>query len=291
MKAFVEVATAGGFSNAARKTNQSKALLSKHVAQLESSLKVRLLQRTTRHVSLTEMGKLYLDKCMPILEELDELESRVQNIHTEPSGELTISAPTSFSELHLMNVISLFGSRYPDVKINMALSDRLVDIVEEGFDLALRIGKLADSSLVARRITTINTVICASPDYLEQYGEPLTPKELTEHSCIIDTNHHKPHSWTFQFNGKMQSINIKGQFQVNNAVAVKELALAGHGIALCPQFVMGDSVKQGKLKLIFADNKFEHAALYAVYSHRRHLSKKLLLFIELLQDYFTDHTM
>jgi len=288
MKAFVAVANAGGFSHAARRSNQTKALLSKYVAQLEASLKVRLFHRTTRQVSLTEVGKAYYERCTPLLGELDELEAIVQDIHTRPSGILNISAPASFSELHLMPVISDFTQQFPDIRINMVLTDRVVDIVEEGFDLALRIGNLPDSSLIARRLSTIRTVACASLEYLQQNGEPKHPQDLLQHPCIIDTNYNNGIAWHFKHGGNEQKINIQGRHYINSAVAVKELALAHNGIALCPTFVAGAAIKANQLKVILPEFELEEFGLHAVYSNRRHLSTKVQLFMRLLKDYFLE---
>jgi len=290
MKAFTAVADAGGFSSAARRSNLTKALLSKYVAQLEESLNVRLFNRTTRQVSLTEVGRAYYTRCIPLLEELDELEAVVQDIHTTPSGELNISAPTSFSEIHLMQVVSNFTRQYPDIRINMVLTDRVVDIVDEGFDLALRIGILPDSSLIARRLSTIRTVACASPEYLQQYGEPDCPEDLLHHSCIIDTNYKSGITWQFEWDGNVQSISIQGRYYINSAVAVKKLALAHNGIALCPTFVSGKAIKDKKLKIVLSKYKIETFGLHAVYSDRRHLSTKVQLFMALLKEYFSEHS-
>jgi len=290
MRAFTAVANAGGFSRAARKSNLTKALLSKYVAQLEESLNIRLFNRTTRQVSLTEVGRAYYTRCIPLLEELDELEAVVQDIHTTPSGELNISAPTSFSELHLMQVISSFTSKYPDIRINMVLTDRVIDIVEEGFDLALRIGILPDSSLIACKLSTIRTVACASPEYLQQHGEPDCPNDLLHHSCIIDTNYKSGISWQFERDGDVQSVNIEGRHRINSAVAVKKLVLADNGIALCPTFVLGEAIKTGKLKIVLPKYKIETLGLHAVYSHRRHLSTKVQLFMALLKEYFAENS-
>lgn len=289
MKAFAAVADAGGFSRAARRCNLTKALLSKYVAQLEESLNVRLFNRTTRQVSLTEVGRAYYARCVPLLEELHELEAVTQDIHTTPSGELNISAPTSFSELHLMPLVSNFSKQYPDVRIKMVLTDRVVDIVEEGFDLALRIGVLEDSSLIARKICTINTVACASAEYLQQYGEPACPEDLLQHSCIIDTNYNNGLVWQFERDENIQSVNIRGQYYINSALAVKELAVAHNGIALCPVFVAGNAIQANKLKVVLAEYKIDSFALYAVYSHRRHLSTKVQLFMEMLKKYFSGY--
>jgi len=237
----------------------------------------------------TEAGRAYYARCVPLLEELDELESITQDIHTTPRGELNISAPTSFSELHLMPVVSGFTKQYPDVRINMVLADRVVDIVEEGFDLALRIGILPDSSLIARRLSTIRTAVCASPEYLEKCGEPDCPEDLLKHSCIIDTNYKGGLSWQFERDGNVESINIQGRYYINSAVAVKELALAHNGIALCPVFVSREAIKARRLKVVLPEYKIEELGLYAVYSHRRHLSTKVQLFMELFKEYFSGY--
>jgi len=290
MKAFIAVADAGGFSRASKRSHLTKALLSKYVVQLEESLNVRLFQRTTRQVSLTEVGKAYYERCIPILEELEELEAVVQDIHTTPTGELNISAPASFSELHLMPVISEFSKQFPDIRINLVLTDRSVDIVEEGFDLALRIGNLPDSSLIARRLTVIRTVLCASPDYLQRYGTPTHPDDLLNHACIIDTNYQNDTSWQFKRDNKEYKINVKGQHYVNSAIAIKELALNHNGIARCPNFVVGKAIKKNQLTAILTDFDVEEFGLHAVYANRRHLSTKVQLFMQCLQTHFSEKT-
>lgn len=287
MQAFVSVVQAKGFSNAARKSTLTKALLSKYVAQLENELGLRLLQRTTRHVSPTEAGRAYYERCIPLLEELEELESTVHDIQTEPSGELKISAPTSFAELHLMKVVSNFSKLYPKILITMELTDRMVDIVEEGVDLALRIGHLADSTLVASRISTIHTVAYASPEYLKQFGEPEVPEDLADHQCIIDTNFKENGRWTFSQGGKKTSINVHGSHIVNSAIGARELVIEHNGISLSPIFVVADEIKAGRLKIILRNYEIDTYALFAVYSHRRYLSAKTRLFINILKEYFS----
>lgn len=287
MKAFVAVADAEGFSNAARQTRQTKALLSKYVAQLENSLNMRLFHRTTRQISLTEVGRAYYERCLPLLDELDEIEAAVRDIHTMPSGELNICAPTSFSELHLMPVISSFSMQYPDIRINIGLSDRIVNIVEEGFDMALRIGTLTDSSLIAQRICPIHMMVCASGEYLRRNGEPQQPKDLLQHECIIDTNYREEAVWYFEHEGNKERVPVKGRYHINSAVAVKELALAHNGIARCPTFVTGDEIKANRLVVVLPEYKIEEFGLYALYSHRRHLSTKVRLFMIELRNYFS----
>lgn len=284
MHAFVTVVEANGFSSAARKSGTSKALLSKYVAQLEVQLDTRLLQRTTRHVSPTEVGRAYYERCLPLLEELDELESVVHDIHTTPTGELKISAPTSFAELHLMDIVAEFSRRYPEIRINMTLTDRQVDIVSDGIDLALRIGNLTDSSLVARRLATLHTVAYASPEYLTHHGEPKQPNDLLQHRCIIDTNIKEANHWRFTKNTNQDSVSVSASHYINSAIAVRELVLANMGIAISPFFVVSEDIQSGRLKLVLQDYEIHSFGLYAVYSHRRHLSAKVQLFIELLSE-------
>lgn len=287
MRAFIAVAEAGGFSSAARQTEQAKALLSKYVAQLEASLNVRLFHRTTRQVSLTEVGQAYYARCKPLLEEFAELDEQVQAIHASPRGELRISAPVSFSEMHLMPVVSAFTRQYPEIGMHMVLTDRQVDIVEEGFDLALRIGRLQDSSLIARRLCDISTLACASPAYLQRYGEPLSPVELETHRCIVDTNYSQGARWHFQKEGKACSITVPANYRINSAIAARELLLADSGIALCPVFVVNDAIREGRLQVVLPEYEIESFSLYAVYSHRRHLSAKVRLFIDMLARHFS----
>lgn len=288
MRAFVAVVEANGFSSAARKSTMTKALLSKYVAQLENSLDTRLLQRTTRHVSTTEIGRAYYERCVPLLDELDELESSVQEIHAAPTGELRISAPISFAELYLIDLISKFSVEYPKIRINMMLTDRTVDIVEEGVDLALRIGNLSDSNLIARQLASIHTVACASPDYLKKYGEPKIPEELSEHKCIVDSNFSENARWSFTKAEKQFSIPINFSHYVNSAIAAKELAIRDNGITLSPIFAVGNDIKAGRLKVILKQHNIETFGLYAVYSHRKHLSTKVRLFIDMAKEHFSD---
>ncbi|MFV2056091.1 MAG: LysR family transcriptional regulator [Thiohalomonadales bacterium] len=289
MRAFVAVVEANGFSSAARKSTLSKALLSKYVAQLENELGTRLLQRTTRHVSPTEVGRAYYERCLPLLEELDELESVVKDSHAAPSGELRISAAKSFAELHLMNVVSKFSQQYPKIRINMMLTDKEIDIVEEGIDLAIRIGDLADSSLVARRLGTIHIVVCASPEYLQQRGEPRHPDDLCHHQCIVDTNFRQGADWHFERNAKKFRVSVHGSHYVNSAVAIRELVINHNGIAISPLFVIGADVKAGRVKIILQEYGIQAFGLYAIYSHRRHLSAKVRLFIDNLVTDFATH--
>lgn len=287
MKAFVAVVEAGGFSSAAGKIRLSKSLLSKYVAQLESELNVRLLNRSTRRVSTTPTGQAYYERSLPILAELEELESSVQENQRTPRGELRISAPVSFAEQYLISLISEFSRSWPELRIELIFSDRMIDLVEEGVDVALRIADLPDSSLVARRLCPVRTIVCASPAYLVKAGRPEYPLELTDHQAIFDSNISGKRQWLFQEQGQKRVVTMQGSITVNSVRAVRELLLADLGVAMCPDFVVADDLQAGRLEELLADYAFHDMALYAVYLHRRHLSVKVRLLIDALVEKFS----
>ncbi len=287
IRAFVAVVEAGGFSRAERKTNISKTLLSKYVAQLENELNIRLLQRTTRQINLTTVGRNYYEGSLQLLEQLDELETEAHETHGKPTGKLYISAPTTFAELYIMQVVSDFSRKYPDIDFNMVLTDRVVDLVEEGFDLALRIADFQDSCLVARRLCSIPLVVCASAGYLKKFGEPKHPRELSQHQCIIDSNFRGGGCWGFE--GVDEKINIAAKYIVNSAIAVRALVLRDNGISVCPRFVVDKDIADGTVRLVLENFKIPELGLCAVYSHRKHLSAKVRLFIDELAARFNEH--
>lgn len=282
MRAFVAVAAAEGFSSAARKSGQSKALLSKYVTYLEGELGIRLLSRTTRRVSLTTDGKAYYERCRALLDELDELEASVQAQQGQPKGVLRVSAPVSFAELRLVPLLDDFLRQYPALSVQLQLSDRMVDMVDEGIDVAIRVADLPDSSLVARKLTPVRIIACASVNYLQQQGIPLHPSELDQHDCIIDTNLPTPDRWDFMLQDRLLQVPVAGRMAVNSATAVRELTLQGHGIALCPDFVVQEDIVAGRLVSLLESYEPQRHSLYAVYPHRRHLSTKIRCFIDFL---------
>ncbi|VAW60884.1 Transcriptional regulator, LysR family [hydrothermal vent metagenome] len=286
MKAFCSVTETGGFSSAARKTGLSKNLLSKYVAHLENSLNTRLLNRTTRHVSTTPAGRAYYERCKPILSELDELKSLMLDTRSQPMGELRITAPISFAELHMMPIIARLSQQYSELEISLHLSDRMVDIVDMGFDVAIRIGELPDTSLVARKIAPAPTRVCASPAYIERHGCPQTPQELQQHPCIFDANITTKKQWQYQHNNQKHRVKLNGSISVNSVRAVKELVLTDIGIGLCPDFMVHNDIKKGRLQALLNDYSFYHLNLYALYPHRRHLSGKIRIFIDALLEHF-----
>ncbi len=287
MRAFVAVAETGGFASAARRLSLSRALVSRYVGQLEESLSVRLFNRTTRRVSLTTVGQAYYERCAPLLAELEALESSVKEAHDRPVGELRVSAPVSFAELHLMEPVAAFGDRYPELRIDLQLTDRLVDMVEEGVDVSMRIAELADSSLVARRLAPVRVVTCAAPAYLEQQGEPRHPAELTDHRCLVDSNLGDARQWLFREGDETLRIRVDGAIRINSARAIRELAVAGKGVAMSPLFVVADDIRAGRLAIVLPDFEYHDLALYALYPHRRHLSARVRLFVEALRGHFS----
>lgn len=286
MRIYAAVVAAGSFTKAGEYLGISTALASKYVGQLEEHLGVRLLNRTTRRLNVTEAGQGYYQRCQQLLDEIDELEAAVRQQQEVPQGRLRVTAPTTFGETHLTRAVSIYLQQHPKVNVELVLSDRFVDIVDEGFDLAVRIGQLADSSLIARRLAPARIVFCASPAYLSGQGVPESPKELKAHQCIIDTNIQDPEQWLFSERGHSFQVKVNGHFRVNNALAVREALLAGQGIGLCPLYVVEKDIRAGRLQILLQEYEALEYGIYAVYPHNRHLAAKVRTFVDFLADYF-----
>lgn len=282
LRTFVTVVESGGFSESARRLNVSKALISKQISQLEESLGVRLLHRTTRRVSPSSSGQAYYEQCKPLLDDLNELDHSIQTSSKALQGELRLSAPVTFAEMHLLPILAEFSRQYPQVNLQMDLTDRFVNLVEERIDLAIRIGELQESSLVSRRIGSTGMMLCASKEYLSEYSEPSSLDELMGHSCIIDNNYPEGNNWSLTLKGKPVNIRVDAQIQVNNARAARELVRAGRGIGLLPSFVLEDDIAQGNLVHILKNYVSEPVGIYAVYLHRKHLSAKVRRLLDAL---------
>lgn len=286
MRTYAAVVVAGSFTKAGEHLGISTALASKYVGQLEEHLGVRLLNRTTRRLNVTEAGQAYYQRCRQLLDEIGELEAAVRQEQEVPQGRLVVTAPTTFGETHLTRAVTIYLQEHPKVDVELVLSDRFVDIVDEGFDLAVRIGQLADSSLIARRLAPARIVLCASPDYLGSSGIPASPKDLEVHQCVIDTNIRDPEQWLFSEKGKSFRVKVNGRFRVNNALAVREVLLAGQGIGLCPLYVVDEDIRAGRLQILLQEYEAMEYGIYAVYPHNRHLAAKVRTFVEFLADYF-----
>ena len=288
MRAFVMVVDEGTFTRAADRLDTSPQLVSKYVSQLEKHLGVRLLNRTTRKIHLTEAGRHYYRSAQQVLSDIDDMENQLSDVQTEAQGLLRISAPVSFSIHHMAPLLSEFQRAHPAVGIDLQLNDRKVDIVEEGFDIALRIGRLKSSSLIAKRLAPVRLVLCASPAYLEQYGIPRKPEDLRGHQYLrysymnLDPGH-SLQKW-LQDNGLE---NTRGMIS-NNGDLLVEAAIAGTGIILQPTFIAGNAIREGKLSVVLPEHEPEPMALYAVYAHRQLLASKIRSFIDFIDGFFGD---
>jgi DNA-binding transcriptional LysR family regulator len=286
MRCFIQVVESNGFSAAAREMGRSKALVSKYVGELEDELGVRLLNRTTRQVSLTEVGGAYYKEAVEILQRIEDLQASVQSSHQEVRGRLRVSAPRSMGDDILNRAMMHFLVRYPDIVLDLRLEDRIVDLVEEGFDLAVRVTDLEDSSLIARKIASFRTVLVASPETIEKHGEPKVPADLASRPCIIDTNYRFKQNWAFQNDGEKLSVTVKGPLEVNSAAAAREAARCHLGFLRTPLFFVQDDVAAGNLVVLL--EKFEDPirGIHAVYPHRRHLSGKVRAFVDFLVEWY-----
>jgi DNA-binding transcriptional LysR family regulator len=281
IRAFTAVAEARSFTQAARKLAVSSAQVSKLVARLENRLEARLLNRTTRDVSLTDTGRAYLDQARELLESFDALETSVRD-QAGPSGVLKVSAPVSFGKGQLTPALLDFAAECSAVSLDVVFSDRLVNLVEEGFDVAVRIGHLADSSLVARRLAAVRMVTCASPDYLVRAGAPQSLEELPRHEAILDTNARDPGVWRFGPYGDAREVRVHGRLRFSGAEACVAAAVAGFGITRTPAFAAAEDLRSGRLTPVLCGFEPELIHVYAIYPHARHLAAKVRAFVDFL---------
>ncbi|MHB1109516.1 MAG: LysR family transcriptional regulator [Devosia sp.] len=286
IRAFAQVFDAGGFSAAARQHGRSKALLSKYVTDLEDHLGVRLMNRTTRKLSLTEAGEVYYREASQLLQQLDDLDATISDQTAAPRGLVRISAPRNLGETTLAPAIFAFMAKNPMVTIDLRLEDRFVDLVDEGIDVALRISVLADSSLIARKIADVKHIICGSPELIAKYGLPQSGEALRNMPCILDTNMAAHTNWRFSDKGRQYSVHVSGPARVNSPVAAMEAALAGLGFAVVPFYLAEPMIAAGRLVPVLEDQMLEGASLQAVYPHRRHLAGKVRALIDHLVKWF-----
>ncbi|MDB5473823.1 MAG: LysR family transcriptional regulator [Devosia sp.] len=289
IRAFVQVFDAGGFSSAARQHGRSKALLSKYVTDLEDYLGVRLMNRTTRKLSLTEAGEAYYREASALLQQLDDLDATITDQTAEPRGLLRVSAPRNFGEDTLAPAIFDYLRKYPKVMLDLRLEDRYVDLVDEGIDLALRISTLADSSLIARKIADMHVVVGASAELLARHGTPRHPEELRHMPCIVDVNLQGQSNWRFVENGKTISVPVNGPVRVNSPLAARKAAGMGLGFVVLPSYLAEPVIASGELVPVLSEFLPTGQTLQAVYPHRRHLAGKVRALIDHLVDWFQNH--
>jgi DNA-binding transcriptional LysR family regulator len=286
LRAFVKVVETGSFSEAGRQLRLSRSAISKYVADLEESLGVQLLARTTRHASPNENGQLYFERALVILSEIDAADQAVTHLQTAPRGLLRINAPMSFGTIKLGPALADFMEKHPELQLQLVLSDDLVDPVQDGFDVTLRIADLESSSLIARKITDVPRVICASPDYLQRHGTPLHPRDLRDHVALTYGFLLTGNQWKLTGTDGEHWIQPAWCLCVNNAEVLRDVAVKGRGVALIPEFIAGDALKRKQLQAIMKDYAAPPLTLYAIYPPTRHLSVKVRLFIDFLLERF-----
>jgi len=287
MAAFVRVIELGGFSAAARHFGLTPSALSKLVTRLEARLAVRLLNRTTRKLMLTVEGEAYFSRSQRILAEIQEAEAEVTRYRMRPRGLLRVNVGVAFGLHQMAQAMPLFLERYPDIKLELDVTDRMVDLLEEGADLALRTGPLPDSTLIARKICDLQRVICAAPSYLARYGIPHIPDDLANHNCIAISGSAKLNQWPFQTSSGRQTLTVTGNVTANNAETVLQLGMAGMGIIRLGDNIVGDEISRGSLIPILTNSHLvEPLPLNAVYPQGRHRSPKVGAMIDFLVQQF-----
>ena len=282
MRAFMAVAQEGSFTAAGRRLGRSTKLISKYVAQLEEQLATQLLNRTTRSVALTDVGVAYLERCRPIVEQVDELENLVQERQSALAGPIRLTAPTGFGSNNLTKALAPFMQANPHVEIDLRLSDHRIALVEEGFDLAIRIGPLRDSTLIARKLSDMPLIVCASPTYLETRGWPADPMALATHVCLIDENPADSTAWRFRKDARDFVVKVSGPFHANAPAAIANMAVGGLGIGRCPRYAVAAALNDGALEQLFPEYESEGYGLYALYPPNRHLTARVRALIDFL---------
>ena len=287
MRAFTKVVEMNGFAAAARAMGLSRSVVNKSVINLENELGAQLLRRSTRKVTPTETGLAFYDRCLQILADVDEAISAVTELQEHPTGTLRINAPMSFGTAHLAPVVAEFMAEYPDVHVELVLNDRFVDPIEEGFDITLRIAEpIYATSLISKQIVPAVRVLCASRGYLESAGEPKSPKELKDHRCLQYGYSGTLSQWRLNGPDGEQSYAIDCVMYSNNGEVLKAAALNHQGIALLPTFLVGESLQEGQLRSVLTDYSPPEIILSALYPRHRHLSAKVRLFVERLDERF-----
>ena len=289
MNVFIRVVEAGGISRAAEQLGQAKSAVSKRLADLEARLGTRLINRTTRNSSLTETGKEFYERAIKIVDDVSELNALSKDTNTRLEGVIKLAVPLSFGLAHLAPAIDIFAKRHPDLTINIDFSDRQIDLVEEGFDLAFRIAELKDSTLAARKITPIRLILCASPAYIKKNGMPETPEQLKKHNFLKYSVIGSSSLKLKDKNGKDHTVRLSAKMIANNGDFLKDMAIAGHGIVTTPTFIAWKAITTGDLVPILTDYKLAQPSAYAVYPQNRYISQRARLLIDFLVERFGDN--
>ncbi len=283
MQMFVSVVEAGSISGAADRLGLAKSAVSRRLAELEARLGVQLLQRTTRRLNVTESGRAYFERSRQILADVEETEQAVSSVHAALAGKLRAALPLSFGLLHLAPLIDAFSRLHPGIEFELDFNDRQVDLMQEGFDVAIRIAQLEDSSLIARRLTTIRHIVCASPAYLARHGQPEHLDDLAHHAGLGYSNRAHPGLWTcIAADGAARAVKVPIKHAANNADFLCRMAIAGHGVLMLPTFYVAEAVKRGELVPLLPDCRWAELSAYALYPPTRHLSSRVRAFVDFL---------
>ena len=286
MVMFARVVEANGFSEAARRIGASKSRVSKTVAKLERALGAKLLNRSTRGLSLTEIGAAYYEHCVRIGEEAARAADIVGQLQTEPQGVLKVTAPVAFGRLHVASALAEFLARYPELKLDVMITDRLVDLVDEGVDVAIRIAREPSQHLVAHELAPVRRVVCATPGYFEQRGVPLTPQDLRHHDCLDHTQFGARGHWRLYDEDHQVIVPISGPLRINDDDTLAQVVLAGLGVALLPTFIIGDELQSGRLQAVLPEYVPIERRIYAVRLPNRTLPIKVRAFVDFLRERF-----
>ncbi|WP_374583785.1 LysR substrate-binding domain-containing protein [Pseudoduganella sp.] len=286
MEVFVQVVDAGGFTRASENLQLPKATVSTLVASLETALSVKLLHRTTRQVSVTADGAAYYERCLRILADVKDAEESLSRSRLSPSGRLRVDAPTGLSAELLVPALPSFFEQYPDIQLELGCSDRIIDLIEEGVDCAVRGGQLGDSSLIARRVGMLNFVTCAAPSYLERYGTPTHPRDLERHRCInyFSSKSGRVYPWDYTRNGERIEMTLPGRIALNDSNAYLQAGLAGLGIIMMTDVQLASHGSEGRLVRVLEDWVTDPLPIHVVYPQNRHLSAKVRVFVEWVAD-------
>lgn len=290
MNVFCKVVEAGSLAAAAERLDMSASAVSRQLAQLEALLDARLLNRSTRRISLTEHGRVYYERCLQLLADLEETEEMVGSATLSPRGTLRVTTSVGFGPVYLAPALGAFAGLYPGMRFDVQLADRPLDLVGEGLDLAIRIGRTAHPDLVARRIGSVRLITCASPAYLARHGVPAHPQALAGHACFAYAYAQESNLWTFQRAGEaLCEVRFEAGISANNGGVLAELAAAGLGITRAPSFILQPLVAQGRLQAILTDWDGPELPIYAMYPSRKHLSARVRCFVDFMQDWLSRH--
>ncbi len=285
MQLYVGVVETGSISAAAERLNLAKSAVSRRLSELETRLGVSLITRTTRRLNLTDSGRAYYDRCVVILADLEEAESAVSQAHQALKGRLKVALPHSFGLLHLAPLIQAFMALHPEVRFELDFNDRQIDLMQEGFDLAIRIATLEDSSLIARRLAPIRHAVCASPDYLARHGIPRAAAEMARHVCLAYSNLSDPGLWSYRGpDGLPGSVRVPVRLAASSGDFLLRAAIAGEGLIMHPTFYLHDALRSGHLVQVLTDHSWPELSAYAVYPSTRHLSSRVRAFIDFVAE-------